>query len=361
MRHAHLAGPEHLGLSDFFQKTLDSLLAHIAILEEDGTIIAVNSTWNAFASRNGMVEDLCGPGANYLHVCERATGACSEEANLVARGIRDVIAGRLPNFFLEYPCHSPTEPRWFSVRITRFEIEGEGKIVVSHDNITQRKIVELKLMEANALLERQATTDGLTGLSNRRCFDQTLEQEWKRHERMRAPLSLLLMDVDFFKRFNDTQGHLAGDDCLREVAQAIQISLPRTGDLVARYGGEEFAVILPGTDRTGALHVANLIFAGLRARGLPHPASEVGPNVTLSIGCGTTVPERDVPATVLIDQADRALYRAKAAGRGRVVPLLPGVTEPAPEIFRPQARSLDTFAVGGIVRDDGHGAIMRKI
>lgn len=319
-----IAEPDQAKLTDFFQKTLDALLAHIAILNEDGTIIAVNSAWNAFATRNGLIESFCGPGTNYLQVCERSAGERSEEADIVACGIRDVRAGRLPDFHHEYPCHSPAERRWFTVRITRFEIEGESRIVVTHDNITQRKVAEMKLVEVNALLKRQATTDGLTGIGNRRSFDQALLLEWRRHVRTHLPLSVLLMDVDFFKRFNDTQGHLAGDDCLREVARTIRSSLSRCGDIVARYGGEEFAAILPGTDRAGALQVAGVITEGLRARGLRHPSSDVGPFVTVSIGCGTTVPARDVPARVLLDQSDQALYRAKAAGRNRVLHFIPG-------------------------------------
>ena len=111
-------------VTDFFQRTLDALLVHIAILQADGTIIAVNAAWNNFATQNGLVESLCGPGTNYLRVCEQATGPCSEESHAVA-GIRDVSDGRIADFAMEYPCHSESEQRWFTVRVTRFVLRGE--------------------------------------------------------------------------------------------------------------------------------------------------------------------------------------------------------------------------------------------
>jgi diguanylate cyclase (GGDEF)-like protein len=304
------------GVTDFFQRTLDSLLSHLAILRPDGTIVAVNAAWNAYATHNGLVESLCGPGVNYLRVCEKASGSCSEQATLIANAIRDVGAGRIPDFQLEYPCHSPTTSQWFTVRVTRFVVGDEVRIVVTHDDITQRKLAELKLQDANRLLAAQATTDGLTGLANRRCFDEELDREWKRHARSATPLSLLLIDIDHFKKYNDSLGHLAGDECLRAVAESIRASVCRPGDLVARYGGEEFAAILPETDRDGALAIAAKVGERLRLKGLPHAAPGAGPFVTLSIGCATMVPSGD--AEQLIERADLALYEAKAAGRDRV-------------------------------------------
>ena len=305
------------GVSDFFQRTLDSLLSHMAILRPDGTIVAVNAAWNAYATRNGLIESLCGPGVNYLAVCEAASGSCSEQARLIARGIRDVGRGRIPDFRLEYPCHSPTEHLWYILRVTRFAAGGQVYIVVTHDDITERKLAELGLREANRLLEAQATTDGLTGIANRRHFDRELAREWGRHARDASPLSLLLVDVDHFKRYNDARGHLAGDDCLREVARTLRETVCRPGDLVARYGGEEFAAVLPETDREGAMAVADLVRERLRLRTLPHGAAGAGPHVTLSVGGASMIPPAGVPAARLIERADRALYQAKAAGRDR--------------------------------------------
>lgn len=210
------------------------------------------------------------------------------------------------------------EQRWFSVRVTRFLIGSQIRIVVTHDNITTRKLAEIRLHEANLLLERRATTDGLTGVANRGHFDTMLALEWERHARSNLPLSVLLMDLDYFKNFNDTCGHLAGDECLREVARTIRTAVGRPGDLVARYGGEEFVVILAETESTGALAVAGLVLDRLRSRRLPHPASTVGPFVTVSIGCATMAPERNTPEREILGRADQALYQAKQEGRDRV-------------------------------------------
>lgn len=305
--------------AEFLLKTLNSLRAHIAVLGADGTILAVNASWNAFASNNGLAQHFCGPGVNYLRSCDQATGECSEEAPIVAQGIRDVAAQRREHFYLEYPCHSPNERRWFSVRITRFEFDATLCIVVTHDDITQRKLAELQLQEACGLLELQAATDGLTGVANRRIFDRTLDQEWKRHARGQAPLAIAMLDIDCFKQFNDEYGHLAGDDCLRAVAAAIQSNVRRPGDFVARYGGEEFAVILTNTDACGADALLSEVLGSVRKLAIPHSSSKVkGGVVTLSVGYAAMIPCQHESPFELLHRADQALYQAKAQGRNQL-------------------------------------------
>ena len=309
-----------VGTEEFFQKTLDSLRAHVAILDRDGTILAVNAAWRAFAIRNGLADGTCGPGANYLRACDRASGDDSEEAGPVAAAIRAAIAGRGADFALDYPCHSPAERRWFTARVTRFEAGGAVHVVVTHDDITARKLAESRVLEANRLLEFQAATDGLTGIANRRAFDRTLEEEWKRHERAGAALSVALLDVDWFKLYNDHHGHLAGDDCLRAVAREVRSRARRPGDFAARFGGEEFAVILPQTGAAGAAVVLEDLLGGIRTLAIPHPATPLpGGVVTVSIGSATAIPRRDRTGIDLLNRADRALYEAKARGRDRLV------------------------------------------
>ena len=303
-------------VTDFFQATIDSLFAHIAILRADGTIIAVNAAWNTFATGNGLLVSACGPGANYFEMCETACGPCSEESRIVASGIRDVSRGRVSHFQLEYACHSTAQQRWFTVRVTRFKIGSEVRIVVAHDNITKRKLAEIRLGEANRLLEAQAMTDGLTGVGNRRRFDQALANEWKRHRRSGRPLSVLLLDVDYFKKYNDICGHLAGDDCLKEVARTIRLAVRRPGDVVARTVGRSLPSSCPRRIAQ-ALAMASMVGEALRLRRLPHPALEAGRCVTMSIGCSTMVPVRGVPGSEIVHRADRALYQAKAEGRDR--------------------------------------------
>lgn len=308
-----------LASGEFLQRTLDCLRSHMAILNDEGTIIAVNATWNKFATSNGLAEKFCGPGANYLRSCDQATGDCSEEAKVVADGIRDVIANRREHFYLEYPCHSPSEQRWFSVRITRFEINQSVKIVVSHDNVTQRKLAELKVQEANRRLSQIAATDGLTGIANRRSFDTAFEQEWKRNARTRTPLSVALLDVDCFKQFNDNYGHLPGDDCLKAIAQTLQKTIGRAGDFVARYGGEEFAIILPNT-AAGSSVILERLLVCIRTLAIPHAFSNVGRGVvTVSIGCATVVPSENDSESALLARADHALYEAKVNGRDQLI------------------------------------------
>jgi diguanylate cyclase (GGDEF)-like protein len=190
-----------------------------------------------------------------------------------------------------------------------------------HELELQRKALEdANSLLANAIdtLHRISTQDGLTGISNRRHFDDTMLLEWRRALRKGSPLSLLMLDIDFFKAFNDAAGHQAGDDCLRRVAQTLQDSLHRASDLVARYGGEEFAILLPECDGDAARRLAETLRTKIEALRFDHPASETG-FVTISIGAATQVPERGLKAEQLVSEADAALYEAKRRGRNRVV------------------------------------------
>lgn len=193
--------------------------------------------------------------------------------------------------------------------------------------------VQESLHEANRCLELQATLDGLTGIANRRRFDMVLDEEWRRHERGQMPLSVLLIDVDLFKQYNDELGHLAGDYCLRAIAQAIQTSVGRAGDFVARYGGEEFAVILPDTDLNASIWIAEEIRRGVEQLQLHHPNSTAGMHVTISVGITTCVPERDTWCLDFLHNADVALYRAKANGRNQSIHA--GSTMPAKPTLQP--------------------------
>ncbi len=174
------------------------------------------------------------------------------------------------------------------------------------------------LAEANLRLERLSALDGLTGVANRRRFDDVLSVEWRRGCRSGEPLSLILMDLDFFKPFNDTNGHLAGDEALRQVAGYLSGTLGRAGDLVARFGGEEFVALLPGMSVGDATALAERLRAGVFALALPHNASAVANVVTLSAGVASVVPTEDASPQTLVATADAALYKAKRDGRNVV-------------------------------------------
>ncbi|MEN9864810.1 MAG: hypothetical protein RL748_400, partial [Pseudomonadota bacterium] len=172
--------------------------------------------------------------------------------------------------------------------------------------------------EADELL-RIASTDPLTNLANRRQLDLFLRQEWGRAQRANSVLSLAIIDVDFFKPYNDTLGHQAGDACLQQVAAAIKSIANRPTDLAARFGGEEFVLLLAATGLDGALQLAEKARAAVEAQALAHPASGIGQYVTVSIGVACIAPQKDTPISTLLANADAALYQAKQQGRNRVV------------------------------------------
>ncbi|WP_339384316.1 diguanylate cyclase [Microcoleus sp. LEGE 07076] len=175
-----------------------------------------------------------------------------------------------------------------------------------------------QLAIANQKLQELATTDGLTGIANRRQFDRVLMLECRRLARQELPLSLIMFDIDFFKLYNDFYGHVGGDDCLRQVAGAIASAAKRAGDLAARYGGEEFAVVLPNTSAEGANVVARKICDDIASLKLPHARSPIGSYVTLSCGIATAIPAEEESPDTLIRSADSALYQAKTEGKNRI-------------------------------------------
>jgi two-component system chemotaxis family response regulator WspR len=181
-------------------------------------------------------------------------------------------------------------------------------------------VARRELETKNAILERMTAIDGLTGIANRRRFDESLLSEWRRARRDHSCIGLILIDVDFFKRYNDHYGHLSGDDCLRKVAGALASTTKRPADLVARYGGEEFVALLPQTDREGIVTVAESLRASVETLALPHAKSDATTTVTISLGAALATPqqgETDDAAQALIARADQALYAAKHGGRNR--------------------------------------------
>lgn len=265
---------------------LNALTAHIAVLDADGVIVGVNDAWRRFAAANGATSATAFVGTNYLSACGPA-----EEATA---GIQALLRGELDQLAIEYPCHSAEEQRWFMLRASRLS----GGAVVAHENITERKLME----EALRILSR---TDSLTGVTNRRHFFELAEHEFAVATRYRQPLSVILLDLDHFKRINDTHGHQAGDELLKGAAQLVRGHL-RDADLFARYGGEEFIVLLPHTPAADALAVTERIRQDLAAR-LP---------VTMSSGIAGILAADDT-LDRLISRADQALYAAKDAGRNR--------------------------------------------
>lgn len=200
-------------------------------------------------------------------------------------------------------------------------LEQQKQLLQTFNMELEQKVEKrtLALQQANQELQRLTMVDGLTGVANRRHFDQHLAREWRRAVREQSPLSLILIDIDYFKRYNDYYGHPAGDTCLQQVAQTLHRQIHRSHDLAARYGGEEFVVILPNTGIEGAVHLAETIRQAVKDLQLPHAESLISQFISLSLGVATTVPTVDFSPSILIEYADKQLYQAKIAGRNRVI------------------------------------------
>ena len=180
------------------------------------------------------------------------------------------------------------------------------------------KKAEKQLIHLNKELEQFSFQDGLTELANRRMFDLTLDREWGRSQRDQLPLSLIMLDIDFFKQYNDRYGHQQGDECLKQIAQALNSVSKRSMDLIARYGGEEFVVLLPNTNNKQAIQLAKQCCSVVVEMQLPHNLSTVSDVVTISVGVTTVIPSVDSEPSTLVNSADKLLYQAKNNGRNQV-------------------------------------------
>jgi diguanylate cyclase (GGDEF)-like protein/PAS domain S-box-containing protein len=205
------------------------------------------------------------------------------------------------------------------VHVVRNDDGSVNALVGFMFDISERKRTEEHLTKLRMELEALSFKDGLTGVANRRRFDALIEVEWSSAFRNQKPLSLVLIDIDLFKQYNDHYGHVRGDDCLKRVAQALSAGATRPRDLIARYGGEEFVLVLPETDEGGAAEVGARCREALLMEGIEHETSTVAPTVTVSIGVGTIVPTADNKAKEFIEEIDKRLYRAKQGGRNSVV------------------------------------------
>ncbi|MBE9145323.1 diguanylate cyclase domain-containing protein [Planktothrix mougeotii] len=253
---------------------------------------------------------------------------CVEDPHNIIDSSNQDLVEQYPRIWLAIPVYSNGEV-WGSLSIVRHqslpwsETDVELAVVVTDQlaiAIGQSQLYE-QLHQVNHELERLANLDGLTQVPNRRRFDRVLEQEWLRLRREKLPLSLILADIDYFKLYNDTYGHLSGDDCLKQVAQTIHETLKRPADLVARYGGEEFAIILPNTSLAGAIQVAEQIRQAVYNLQLPHIASPGKQVITLSLGVSSLIPPINEEPQILIQKADQALYKAKNRGKNIVCEL----------------------------------------
>jgi diguanylate cyclase (GGDEF)-like protein/PAS domain S-box-containing protein len=304
----------------FAVRLMDHLVVPTFVIDRDGRVII----WNRACERlTGVAaRDVLGTREHWraFYDAERPCLAdlllWNREAEAVSLyAAHTDLAGIRNGLAAENWCVMPKAGKRLYLALDAGRIfDDAGEIVAVVESL--RDITAQKIAEAE--LQALASSDGLTAIGNRRFFDRRLEDEWRRARRNGSPMSLLLLDIDYFKQFNDAFGHQRGDDCLRLVAATIVGQLFRAGDVAARYGGEEFAVILPDADAIGAFEVADRIRTAIENLELPNPAPRGRGKVTASIGVASVEALSPHPLEKLVCFADIALYRAKEAGRNRV-------------------------------------------
>ncbi|MBR9729171.1 diguanylate cyclase [Shewanella intestini] len=293
---------------NFFKSILDTMTEHIVVINTQGNIVFVNHAWKTFSQLNECTINDPWDDVNYLAVCDNAAAMGDEFGIKAAKGIRAVINKQQDNFYFEYPCHSQTDKRWFMMRTTPFITNDKAYFVISHQNITERKVAEEKVLNLSRI-------DGLTAIPNRRYFDEFISDEWRRCKRLNMPISLAMVDLDHFKLLNDTYGHQAGDECLKSIGHILKNFGQRTGDLSARYGGEEFALVFGNTTKTQAVNLSKKLLEQIRALKISNKYSPTLAILTASIGVATMQPNGTNGHDQLIKEADRLLYIAKQHGR----------------------------------------------
>ena len=306
---------------DFLRLILDSIAENIAVIDEGGDIRFVNHSWSQFGSDNACSIAQDWSKVNYLSVCDSAALAGDEFGMLAGAGIKSVIDQKEAYFNLEGACHSNDEQRWFIMRVSPFALKQEHFFVISHQDVTERKLAE-------KAVQKLARRDGLTNIYNRRAFDEILSEQWQQCLTLKQPISLAVIDLDHFKLLNDTYGHQTGDDCLIAVSALLKNFARRTGDVCARYGGEEFAVIWSYTTLLEADVLSKALLEEIRQLKIPNERSPIAPYMTASIGLVEMTPNRILETRDLVAQADDLLYQAKESGRNKVSSLIitPSVT-----------------------------------
>ncbi|MDE3018315.1 MAG: GGDEF domain-containing protein [Nitrospirota bacterium] len=293
---------------------LDAIAGPVAVLDRKGLLLAANAAWKRAARSSSLPFPRLGPRASYFDVCRLVVGDEAEAARKILAGVQAVRDGVLAKFAHEYPSRSSKAVRWFVVQAT--PLSRTGGVVLSHQDITALKHQQLeqdkrlKALEVrNQELDQIAIRDPLTGLYNRRFFDEVLTREWRRFQRTGEAFTIIIMDVDAFKSINDRYGHEIGDQALQQVGAGLRATL-RASDLVARVGGDEFAALLPRTDTERSRPVIEKLRDTIKLLRLN---TESGPlPVSLSLGTATVPGFPPVTsAAELLRVADKHMYEAK--------------------------------------------------
>lgn len=300
---------------DYFVNLFHEIPEAIVLTDTGGSVLRVNKEFTQMfgyseeESCGRHIDELVAPD-EFRDEAQTITEAVAHGQKFSLEAVRKRKDGSLVNVSL---LGVPIMNRLKEVAVFGIYRDISGRVKAERALVDSRRQLE----EANAMLERISNLDGLTAIPNRRSFEHFYELEWRRACRERKMISVIMIDVDFFKPYNDNYGHLAGDQCLKQIAQALQV-LNRPGDMVARYGGEEFVAVLSGTDQAGGRQMAEQMRARVQALGMPHAYSKIASRVTISAGVATCMPDAQVPPLDLILKADQALYLAKSRGRDRV-------------------------------------------
>lgn len=289
---------------DFFSNALDALPEQICIINNVGDIEFVNQAWGNFERNNSSRQSADCHKSNYFDIFKNTISDSNDDISPILSGIEAVASGKSPSFSFEYPCHSPDNHRWFSLNCTPFKSNQKTYVLLQHINITQKKQADIN-----------SNIDALTGVSNRRTFDDFFQKEWLRCARSLSPISLIIIDIDDFKIFNDTYGHVKGDWCLQEVCNGLKELVNRPSDMFCRYGGEEFIFVLGNTSSKQAQEICTKIHQVVKELNIKSKAIKDSKRVTVSIGLACVHPSNFNNKSNLLEYADKYLYKAKAQGK----------------------------------------------
>jgi len=316
------APPEHepalpeKGLeAEFFVNLFQEIPEAIVLSDNSGRILKVNREFTLLfgyseaEARGRLIDELVAP-EEFLEEASTITEAVAHGQKFTLEAVRRRKDGSLVHVSL---LGVPIINRNKQVAVFGIYRDISARVKAERSLLESRRQLE----EANALLELTSNLDGLTAIPNRRSFENFYELEWRRASREMKWISLIMIDVDFFKSFNDRYGHPDGDKCLRQIAQALQV-INRAGDIVARYGGEEFVAVMSGTSLLGARHMAEQMRERVDELRIPHECSSAASHVSISLGVASQIPDAKGCPRDLLMKADQALYMAKARGRNRV-------------------------------------------
>jgi diguanylate cyclase (GGDEF)-like protein len=289
---------------NFFFAAFNALPEHICIINKAGDIQFVNQSWIDFEKNNSTSKLTDCYKANYFNMCKESSTFSNNEILHLISGIKAVANSDMPTFTFEYSCHSGETQRWFLLNCLPFNYNHNIYTILQHVNITKQKQADIN-----------SNIDALTGVGNRRAFNEFFENEWLRCTRSRFPISIMIIDIDDFKLFNDTYGHVKGDRCLKLISNKLKQLVNRPTDMFCRYGGEEFIYVLGNTTSKQAEEICSKVHQVIKELKIHHKVIKINPYVTVSIGLACIHPENLADKSSLIEYADKYLYEAKAQGK----------------------------------------------